>query len=444
MWRPRFLLSISMLLFSLSLISSLAIAELTPDQRNAAQALIAQLSAPEFAARQQAVEKLIALGAGVLPLVKKTLAETADVEVKMRCEMVLKGIEKDHGVRPDGTPLPRPPNLDASRVTLDVKEVPLAKVLEIFAKESGNAAPVVPKEFREKPVTLALKDVPYWQAVDALCRTTGLTWSHGMRLLERPEGFLDVGAYAGPTALRITNAERVVFFHTRSRRDWQLRSYVEYGLMCCPESRLVVTSMAGRVTGAWRRDGTPLTVREGSFGAPDAFSIAVEEPLAPGERIARLEGELRIEVAVGEREMKLPDVLSGAERKVEDEGVSLTVSNGRRDRNTAGLELEMSTSRGMIREQRGAVEPRYGFFLVAPDGKRHVPEVHSGPNASHNLRGTLGVAAELPPAEDMRFHFGMAFRNLDDAPGAWSLVYIYPDRREILTHRFEIRDVPVP
>jgi len=64
----------------------------TPEQTKEAQALIAQFSAKEFAARQAAVEKLIALGPDVLPLVKKTLAETADNEVKLRCEMTLTGI----------------------------------------------------------------------------------------------------------------------------------------------------------------------------------------------------------------------------------------------------------------------------------------------------------------------------------------------------------------
>jgi len=75
-------------------------AELTPEQQKQAEALIKQFEAREFAARQQAVEKFIEMGPEVLPLVRKTLAETKDAEVKLRCEMVIKGTrEKQSGER---------------------------------------------------------------------------------------------------------------------------------------------------------------------------------------------------------------------------------------------------------------------------------------------------------------------------------------------------------
>ena len=67
-------------------------ADLTPEQTQQAETLIAQFRAPEFAVRQQAVKALVAMGLDVLPLVRKTLAETKDAEVKLRCRMVIKGI----------------------------------------------------------------------------------------------------------------------------------------------------------------------------------------------------------------------------------------------------------------------------------------------------------------------------------------------------------------
>jgi len=78
-------------------------AELTPGQKLAAEALIKQFSAREFTVRQQAVDRLIALGPDVVPLVQKTLAETYDAEVKLRCQMVLSGIAKKHGLTIDTT-----------------------------------------------------------------------------------------------------------------------------------------------------------------------------------------------------------------------------------------------------------------------------------------------------------------------------------------------------
>lgn len=70
----------------------IASAELTAQQTKQAEAMIAQFSAREFAVRQAAVEKLVAMGPDVLPLIRKALAETQDAEVKMRCEMVIKSI----------------------------------------------------------------------------------------------------------------------------------------------------------------------------------------------------------------------------------------------------------------------------------------------------------------------------------------------------------------
>jgi len=69
-----------------------ALAQLTPEQQKQAEALIEQFSAREFAVRQKAVEQLIQMGPGVLPLVQKTFAETKDAEVKLRCGMVINGI----------------------------------------------------------------------------------------------------------------------------------------------------------------------------------------------------------------------------------------------------------------------------------------------------------------------------------------------------------------
>ena len=67
-------------------------AELTAEQTNKAEALIKQFSAREFAVRQEAVARLVKMGPDVILLIKRTLAETTDAEVKLRCRMVLKGL----------------------------------------------------------------------------------------------------------------------------------------------------------------------------------------------------------------------------------------------------------------------------------------------------------------------------------------------------------------
>jgi len=88
----KVILPMSIALSFLCLVSSPAIADLTPDRQKAVEALLKDFSSKEFAIRQKAVEKLIATGSDVIPLVKKALARTPDAEVKLRCSMVLKAL----------------------------------------------------------------------------------------------------------------------------------------------------------------------------------------------------------------------------------------------------------------------------------------------------------------------------------------------------------------
>ena len=73
-------------------------ADLAPEQKAAAESAMGDFTAVEFAARQQAVEKLVAMGPDVVPLVRKLFAETTDNEVKLRCEMTLKGLAARWGI----------------------------------------------------------------------------------------------------------------------------------------------------------------------------------------------------------------------------------------------------------------------------------------------------------------------------------------------------------
>ena len=83
------------------LVPTVCPAELTPDQTAKVRTLIAQFSNRRFAARQEAVGKLITMGTDVLPMVRKTLAGTKDNEVKLRCGMVIKALAPG----PDGPAL---------------------------------------------------------------------------------------------------------------------------------------------------------------------------------------------------------------------------------------------------------------------------------------------------------------------------------------------------
>jgi len=74
---------------------------LTPEELKRALKLIAQFTDRGFAVRQKAVEELIRMGPKVLPLIRKTLAETDDGEVRLRCKMVIKALAPAQALHPD-------------------------------------------------------------------------------------------------------------------------------------------------------------------------------------------------------------------------------------------------------------------------------------------------------------------------------------------------------
>jgi len=80
-------------------------ADLTPDQAKKAQKLFGLLSAPQLAVRQKVVEELVKMGPDVLPLIKKTLEETENAEVRRHCQMVIDGIARQQ--KDPAQPVPR-------------------------------------------------------------------------------------------------------------------------------------------------------------------------------------------------------------------------------------------------------------------------------------------------------------------------------------------------
>ena len=116
-------------------------ADLTPDQVKQAQALIAQFTSPEFAVRQKAVEELIKMGPAVLPLVQKALAETKDDEVKLRCEMVVKGLTPEQDAL--AVILLKGDVTDPNRLNIPAEDERLKAITELTAIRSPEAVGIL-------------------------------------------------------------------------------------------------------------------------------------------------------------------------------------------------------------------------------------------------------------------------------------------------------------
>jgi len=96
------LICLAAIVFSLRGVRAADSTEMTADEKKKAETLIKDLGADEFQTREAAEKGLAALGGSVLPLVKTTAANTADAEIRTRCERVIKvlalEVEKDPAV----------------------------------------------------------------------------------------------------------------------------------------------------------------------------------------------------------------------------------------------------------------------------------------------------------------------------------------------------------
>jgi len=450
-------------------------AELTPDQAKQARALqaralIEQFSAKEFAVRQAAVEKLIALGPDVVPLVRKTLTETKDAEVKLRCEMTLRGIAQKFGAdaiaeKPAArTDTKTPINLEASKITIDVKDAPLDEVMQKFAEQSGNQPIDVPENLRDKTVTLSVRNTPYWQAMDKVCELAGVmympVWAQRkLQLLEAGET-PRVGCYAGPVVMKVEEGT-----NSRSFRKMKVpgggrpvaiaaRDDLTYQLSCFWEDRLPNARVELRVTKAITPDGRNLIVPEQPgllvplvdpmhFGKDKETShrlgmVRIREVPEGLKMLAEISGVLRLKLGIGEKVVKVEDVLVGGAREpVTEDGVTITVKKAERQDNRVTVDIEARCEGGQGLASFAPESAQCAFFLVDPNGVRH-PCWMKG--------GSFGPRAAAGPGRAAReeAQLNLMFQNLPVIDGAWALLFTYPERTESREYPFTIKDVPVP
>lgn len=448
-----------------------AFAELTPEKKQSADALIRDLGVKDLAAREQAVDKLVALGPDVLPLIKATLAATRDAEVKFRCEMVVTRLSERYLITADG----KVTDLSASKVSVDAKDAPLAEVVKTLARQSGNKPFILADDVKDLRVSLAAKDMPYWQAVDALCESAGLIYDQGWQedgrhLVKFDAKTQDPAAHTGPVVVRVTRVDRQttrsqsrVFRAAGQNRDPVDRfdRYIMFNAECQIEDRLPVLSGQLRFTRALTRDGVnrlpPEQVERENrgmgrrMGWPSYFMngylrlSAAEDPEMFDAPVT-LEGVAEIELVAGRRELKLDGILGDKEKKAAADGMELTLTKAERK----GVDLVVTLTVSGDGKVPTYVAPvrgyDYGFVIVDGAGTRYREFTNCIWKSDRmGMQGGSGVGYRL---DAMRGPFSgtltLTVQGVPDAPGDWSVVFQYPEKTETREYPFSIREVPVP
>ncbi|HUV39932.1 MAG TPA: hypothetical protein VMY39_09980, partial [Planctomycetota bacterium] len=316
-------------------------AELTPDETQKARALVVKLSDRRFEVRQQAVEQLVAMGPGVVPLIQERLEKTGNAEVKLRCEMVLKGLAGKHGPAAAAVLAMRKFGTDASRVTLNETDAPLEEVLRAFAGQTGNRMLTPHRQLADRTVTFRVNDLPYWRALDALCESVGMTYDTSdpaqSLVLRKAAGERDLVAYTGPVVVKVTRVHRSVST-TRNFRvkdaDRTSRSltlsvfFMVEDRLPLAESKVTFT----KVTSPAEPDvklGLPAGGTQ-SYGYGTGPHIGGGYINLTGDAAAvtgplHIEGAVELELVNATGTLRIDDVLAGGEKRVEADATSIVL-----------------------------------------------------------------------------------------------------------------------
>ena len=471
-------------------------AVLTPGQKMAAEALVKQFGAADFDTRQKAVDRLVEMGPDVAPVIRKALADTVDNEVKLRCEMVMKQLRDKFGAAAvDGSKVDAPVvagptvavagDFPPSKITLDVKNADLSEVLAQFAKESGNTRLHAPDKWDGEPITLNVKDMPYWQALDKLCATAGHVYyagdysrttgmGNGMGLLKAVNGH-ELGDCTGPVAVKLVHGMEEI-----TLRGVKSGGVGRMGLMVPPgdgdmltysidyywEDRLPVLADDAQITRAVGPNGKLLKIVDNQRGMvlsrepkvkPFMGAVRVTLTDLPDglKKIDELDGIVKLTYGGADKTLRVEDVLNATGKTVKDGDISITIVKV--EKTAGGIDVIVKLQKG-DKEYEVPVYPgidRYGFTLVGEDGQTSIRgwvrtsggtktgPTPGGPVAGGGFGVTTGVGRGpgRGPQQVGKGESGITFQAKE---GQWTLVYTYVGETWSKDYPFKLVNVPLP
>ena len=346
---------------------------------------------------------------------------------------------------------------DASRITLDVKDMPLEQVVEMLAQLSGNKPFKVADPLKEKAVTVSVKDLPYWEAVDRMCEAAGLlyngNWGEEVPTLVEADSDAKLNAYAGPFVVKLDSATEVLSFRLvkpKAPAAWG-REGTTYTLTYFWEDRLQPICTEIELTRAVTPEGkdvlpadarmrkmTAATARAGNKYPACYRAMFPMQPAGDAKKLSEVSGVMRMEFGAGDREVVLHDVVNAVGKTIAADDRIVTIKYV--DRSDHGLQLVIEV------KHQGQVVPMpaswqtdaYGWFVTTGAGGQRVRGFGAAGYVS--VRPWAGGGNETPIAKDNIY---LRFRG-DFAPGASDLVLVLPKTHETREYPFAIKDVPVP
>ena len=155
---------IALILSMLLLIGADATRPATTEPSDAVPGLIAQLGTSEFGVREQAEEKLSAMGPAIEPQLRQALNSNLSDEARTRLNDLLSRLDEAMALH--------------ARVTMHYTDAPVKKILDDFAAQAGGdlgvGDPPVATFTQGRVASVDLDNADFWQALRAVSDASGL------------------------------------------------------------------------------------------------------------------------------------------------------------------------------------------------------------------------------------------------------------------------------
>jgi hypothetical protein len=405
--------------------------------------LVEQLNADEAAKRDQAEKELIELGlkggpesgdAFVDKLPKPN--DQMPQEVQARLARVASEVRSRTAKK----------SIEASHVTLDVKEAPLADVLKSIEKQTGNKLVDYREKFGQeggdKKITVKIDNEPFWSAMDKVLDAAQMSpyafsGEDTLALVDREQGVLERSGravYSGPFRMEPTN----VTAQRGLRRPDQSNLRLEMEISWEPRLRPIALTQEAKELKAVGDDGREIPPPsadavfdvevESSAHAADV-TIPLQLPARSAQKLSSVTGKLTALVPGRIVELKW-DKLAGTKDATQQAG-GISVTLDRVVKNQALWEVHM---RVKVSEADAGVESHRSWifqnpnFLVDKSGER-VDNAGSETTMQNEKEAGFAYLFELPEGREL---------------GDYSWVYRTPTSIVSMPIPYKLQDVELP
>jgi hypothetical protein len=277
--------------------------------------LIDRLGSDDWTVRETAQRELVRAGRGAILPIEAALETQTDLEVRSRLESALTEIAENQ-------------LSGGSLITLDVRSMPLAEVIEKINEQADADISIMPAEFwggqLPGPVTLKVEQASFWRTIDQLERAANVS------VTPTPEGWRVMRDWGGRQVDgQSIEAGAFQFFAvsaqlTRSRNFGRGQGTQEsFGLQLAvraePKIRLASGQAVVTITRAVDDLGNQLFAAQESMpiflsaDGPAHFHLPLRFPAEGGAAIAELAGRIELSVTRESTTLQLDDLASSIE-----------------------------------------------------------------------------------------------------------------------------------